>query len=94
MRVISNFEHTVDVSAGAAGFDHALGDDLAHVGHGTKSPGMTGGSCRAALGRTLDSAPLRAGLQECPSPHLLSRATLDEIEDVLLVDAATGAGCR
>jgi len=29
-----HFEHTVDVSAGAAGFDHALGDDLAHVGHG------------------------------------------------------------
>jgi hypothetical protein len=24
--------HTVDVSAGAARLDHALGDDLAHVG--------------------------------------------------------------
>src|SRR5207253_4971343 len=27
-----NFEHRVDVSAGAARFDHALRDDLAHVG--------------------------------------------------------------
>src|ERR1039458_1785073 len=31
-----HFEHTVDVSAGAARFDHALRDDLAHLGHGYK----------------------------------------------------------
>ena len=29
-----HFEHAVDVSAGAARFDHALGDDLAHLRHG------------------------------------------------------------
>src|SRR5580700_7094910 len=29
-----HFVHAVDVSAGAARLDHALGDDLAHVGHG------------------------------------------------------------
>src|SRR5208282_2911063 len=31
-----HLEHAVDVSAGAARFDHALRDDLAHLGHGYK----------------------------------------------------------
>src|ERR1700687_208007 len=31
-----HLEHAVDVSAGAARFDHALRDDLTHLGHGYK----------------------------------------------------------
>ena len=39
-----HFVHTVDVSAGAARLDHALGDDLAHVRHGDEIAGVGGGS--------------------------------------------------
>src|SRR5277367_4706402 len=37
-----HFEHAVDVSAGAARFDHALRDDLAHVRHGDEVAGNRG----------------------------------------------------
>src|SRR5882724_2136302 len=33
------FEHAMNVSAGAAGLDHALRDDLAHLGHGDEIAG-------------------------------------------------------
>src|SRR5580698_9579354 len=39
-----HFVHAVDVSAGAARLDHALGDDLAHVGHGDEVAGTGRGS--------------------------------------------------
>ena len=39
-----HFEHAVDVSAGAARFDHALRDDLAHLGHGHEVAGNDGRS--------------------------------------------------
>src|SRR5271157_6491508 len=59
-----HFEHAVDVSAGAARFDHALGDDLAHLGHGYKVARNYGGrgarglrrSRRGGLGRTSRNA--------------------------------------
>ena len=35
-----HFVHAVDVRAGAAGLDHALGDDLAHVGEGDEVAGI------------------------------------------------------
>ncbi len=39
-----DFEHAVDVSAGTAGLDHALGDDFAHLRHGDEIAGDRGGS--------------------------------------------------
>ena len=76
-----HFEHAVDVSAGAARFDHALRDDLAHVGHGHQIAGNR--SWRGSRGWTR-AAGAAAGA---------SRAVvLDEIENVLLGDAAAGAG--
>ena len=44
-----DLKHAVDVSAGAAGLDHALGDDLAHIAHGHEVAGDRGGCgrCRA-----------------------------------------------
>src|SRR5580658_8038143 len=41
-----HFIHAVDVSAGAARLNHALSDDLAHVGHGHEIAGIGRGSGR------------------------------------------------
>ena len=46
-----HFVHAVDVSAGAARLDHALGDDLAHVGHGDEIAGIGSRSGGAGSGR-------------------------------------------
>ena len=42
-----HFVHAVDVSAGAAGLDHALSDNLAHVRHGHEVAGIGSGRCGA-----------------------------------------------
>src|ERR1035441_1333939 len=74
-----HLEHAVDVSAGAARFDHALRDDLAHLGHGYK------------VARN-HSRRRGRGLTGYGGRSWSSRAVLDEIEDVLLGDAAASAG--
>lgn len=77
-----DFEHAVDVSAGAARLDHALGDDLAHIAHGDEVAGDGSRSwCGGAWGGW------------CGRGCGWSRgAMLDEIENVLLGDAAAGSG--
>ena len=71
-----HLEHAVDVSAGTAGFDHALGNDLAHLRHGDE---IAGNHCRR---RGWGWAGCGCGNGSC-------RPMLDEIEYVLLGDAAT-----
>ncbi len=57
-----DFKHAVDVSAGAARFDHALRDDLAHVAiMGTRSPGMTAGAGAEAGARRGSRRLCRSG---------------------------------
>ena len=43
-----HLEHAVDVGAGAARLDHAMSDDLAHLGHGHQVAGNRGRSRRSA----------------------------------------------
>ena len=89
-----HFVHAVDVGAGAARLDHALGDDLAHVGYGDEVTGERGrrqaGSRRCGRRRL---APL-GGTDECVRPYTsrLRSLALDEGYDVLLGDTAAEAG--
>src|SRR5882672_4417916 len=75
-----HFEHAVDVSAGAAGLDHALRDDLAHLRHWNSVAryGGRGGSRRTRCGWSGGGRRSR-------------RPLFEVIEDVLLGDAATGS---
>src|SRR5580693_408355 len=76
-----HFIHAVDVSAGTARLDHALGDDLAHVGHGDEVAGIGRGS-----GWSRWSG---CGLRSRGGGSRGSRRwALDEGHDVLLGDAA------
>src|ERR1035437_2603770 len=74
-----HLEHAVDVSAGAARFDHALRNDLAHLGHGYQ------------IARN-HSRRRGRGWTGCGGRNGSSCAVLDEIEDVLLGDPAASAG--
>ena len=74
-----NFEHAVNVSAGAARFDHPLRNDLAHVGHGHELAWS-------------DGRRRNYGLTRRGGRNWSSRAALNEIENVLFGDAPTGAG--
>ena len=73
-----HLEHAVDVSAGAARFDHALGNDLAHLRHGHKVAWNHWQVQGLGLG----------GVRVRPREPL--RPVFDEIENVLLGDAAAG----
>ena len=81
-----HFEHAVDVSAGAAGLDHALGNDLAHLRHGHQVAGSDGR--RGSLTRGGSGDWRRGG------GSWGSDAAVHKIEDVLFGDAATGSGAR
>ena len=82
-----HFEHAVDVSAGAAGFDHALGDDFAHLRHGNEVAGNGGGRGGAA-GASRAWSGTGAEVERAQARN----RGVDEVEDVLLGDAAAGAG--
>ncbi len=68
-----HFVHAVDVSTGAARLDHALGDDLAHVGHGNEVAGIGSGSgMGGAAKRVQVTAATRFARRDGrmrPSPH-------------------------
>ena len=85
-----HFVHAVDVSAGAARLDHALGDDLAHVGERDEIAGNGGGSD----GTWTQGLRLGAGLRlrADGSRGWSGCLALDERHDVLLGDAAAESG--
>jgi len=79
-----HFEHGVDVSAGAAGLDHALRDDLAHLGHGNEITRNGGGGGRR---RWLDTRRASRGARQ----NTIFAPVFYVVEDVLLGDATAGA---
>ena len=81
-----HLEDGVDVGVGVLGLDHALGDDGAHLGHGDELAGLRLRS--GGLGRSGRAAGAAAGrLSACGCG-----AAFEVAEDVLLGDAAGGAG--
>jgi len=86
-----HFIHAVNVRTGATGFDHVLGDQLAHVRHWYEIARIGSRGCRARRrsgGRRLSRC--RWGRRS----RLRRSLALDELHDVLLGDAATESGAR
>ena len=78
----------MDVSAGTARLDHALGDDLAHVRHGNKVAGIGCGRGRRGLDvrqRRLAHAGAGCRIGDGAGP-------LNESHDVLLGNAPAESG--
>ena len=84
-----DLKHAVHVGAGAARFDHALGDDLAHLRHGDEVAGDGGGLGRR--GGRRDGRWRRSGNGSGRGRSRGGFGFRDEIHDVLLGDAATEA---
>ncbi len=80
-----DFKHAVDVRAGTARLDHALGDDLAHLGQGNKIAGNCGGGGRRG---TAGEVARQAGQESRYGGGFV----LDVVEYILLGDAASGTG--
>src|SRR5579859_1356169 len=83
-----HFVHAVHVRAGAAGLDHVLGDQLAHVRHGDEIARIRSGSCWARRGRGGCGLSRRGR----GGSRLRRSLALDELHDVLLGDAAAESG--
>jgi hypothetical protein len=86
-----HFIHAVNVGAGAAGLDHVLGDQLAHVRHWYEIARIGSRGCRARR----RSGGRRLSRCRCGRGSRLRRSlALDELHDVLLGDAAAESGAR
>jgi hypothetical protein len=89
-----HFVLAVDVRAGAAGLDHVLGDQLAHVRHGNEIAGIRRGSgrarrrrggCRWSWGRLASLG----GTDECVRPY-----TIPTFDDMMSAGDAAASRCR
>ena len=80
-----NFEHAMNVGAGAAGFDHAVGNDLTHLGHGHK--------IARNCGRRGRSGAFRFGRGSSGGGRRLRRLTpIEKSGNVLFGDATAEPG--